>query len=246
MEFANQKSISDMQTQYGGYISDQESNLLRADQLFIHNGEVVCTNGNRNNSDVFAKYAKVDLGATTKKVMCKFKLNKGGGGVVCLCTMNNNTNSPVADITVGSVHITIAKTMYAYGLYVNYVWDRTAVDLSSPLDDNTEYEFGFEFLGNDVLRFYLPDGTTNDVTITGASNYNGRYVVFELYGTNNSDIITYDFPRLTINAIYAEPTSGIILKDNFKRQDGVLNTAPTGHVYRLFRNTTDSDTIYDA
>lgn len=79
------------------------------------------------------------------------------------------------------------------------------------------------------------------------SALNGRYMIFEhfKYLNNATQIPTDDFGQAVITGIYCSCTSGHPLRDNFKRANGSPDVAPTGHVYKQFRNTTGNDTRYD-
>lgn len=224
---------------------DKEKEFLSNDQMYILNNKVVCNNDHRNSVNTIAKYAKVDMGSNVKKMMCRFTTK---GGQLAIITTKLNTNAGVADITNNSVHLVYSLGAVEYGLFIGNNWKKQSISYSSTLvsDDETEYEVGMEFLGENQLKIYLPDGTNQTVTIDGLDASNGRYAIWEHYIYYNVSSLTNNFPRPSFTGFFCQSEEGLQLRDNFKRNNGNLSIAPTGQIYRLFRNSRDTDTIYDA
>lgn len=218
---------------------------------YIHNCQLV------GNSNKGAKYTQIDMGSNCKRMMCRFKLravNSVNTGCITLITLKErltNDNSPTNDIGHGSVHVTFTATNVQSAIFVDTNQVFSTITYSSPLvgDEETEYEIGMEFLGSNQLKLYLPDGTSQTVTDSRIDTYNGRYIIFEHYTQSFDEedypIVTEQMPQALITGFYCRCEENVELRDNFRRENGAVGTAPSGQVYRTWANRGSNPTIYD-
>ena len=207
--------------------------------MYIKSGKVT-SNGH------LAEYAQVDMKSKIVKVMARVIFARNTDTVVTLIAMPNNVENvvgPVGNIGRGSVHINWGQNQVAIQYFdsqgVNH--NITGYSYNSlTADGETEYELGYEFLGNNTIRFYLPDGTTRDLTNSNFDLYNGNYFVFETSGGEQSASETVD---VYFTGVFCSCEQGIYLRDNFKRANGPLGVANTGHTYKVFKSQRTS--IYD-
>ena len=215
--------------------------------FYIKGNKLICNNAYKQpSSNTIAKYLKADMKNNVKKVMAKFT---SLGGDLALISTNLDTSQKVYDIVRRSVHIVFGTNSVVYGCYWGGTWTRNTVTYE-PLvtDDVTEYEVGYEIIDDTHLKLYLPNGETTTVECDRLSDCNGKYVIFESYTYSDTKVeTTENFARVGIAGIYCETEdeNTLVLKDNFKREDGSVYSSPTGHVYTLFRNASTSDSIYD-
>ena len=217
------------------------------DQAFIKDCKLTCNNDHINSAGIVAKYIQTNMGSNVKKVMCR---DYTTGGCIALISTKLNTKNYVNNITKGSIHIVFTTTQVDIGLFINNSLEVVkSIRYSSVLDTTgkTEYEFGYELLGNNTLKVYLPDGTTQQFTDNRLDDLKGQQVIYEHYMGNVevTEEVTDNFAHPYFTGFYCTCESGIPLRDNFKRSNGSIGVAPSGHVYTLFRNTTEEDTVYD-
>ena len=224
----------------------KNTGLKTNDLFYVRNNKLICSNSCKSESGTVAKYLKVDMGKNVKKVMARFTTL---GGDLALISTSLNTSQKVYDIVRRSVHIVFGTNSVAYGCYWGGTWTRNTVTYE-PLvtDDVTGYEVGYEIIDDTHLKLYLPNGETTTVECDRLSDCNGQYVIFESYTYSDTKVeTTENFARVGITGIYCETEdeSALVLKDNFKREDGSVYSSPTGHTYTLFRNASTLDSIYD-
>lgn len=216
------------------------------DFFYVRNKKLICNNSYKSDSGTVAKYLKADMGKNVKKIMAKFTTL---GGDLALISTNLDTSKKVYDIVRRSVHIVFGTNSVAYGCYWGGTWTRSSVSYDAlTTDDKTEYEVGYEILDDLHIRLYLPNGETTDVECDRLNDCNGQYVIYESYTySDTTTSLTEQFSRVGITGIYCETEdeNTLVLKDNFKREDGNVFSSPTGHIYTLFRNASTSDSIYD-
>lgn len=241
------------------------------DQAFIKGGKLICNNDHQSSNTV-AKYTYADMGSNVVKVLARCTIK---GGSLCILNHKNNSGHPISDITSsqnGAAHFVWGLTTCTAGFYYpnKQNWRNYYLNYASlATDDETEYECGYEYIGNNKVRIYLPKQCISvqdvnsqsvqfedktdasgrhyvDLTIDGIDAVNGRYVCWEHY-TYSADTqeLTDDFNRWSFTGIYCSCQDGIPLVDNFKRNDGAIGTAPSGHVYKQNRNTSSNSSIYD-
>ena len=219
------------------------------DQAYIKNGELICNNDNINTANTVAKYMQVKLDSVGKKILFKFK-TKGGLATVIFTKLQ--TRNYIQNIVNDSIHVVFDTNAVTAYKFINQVSVGTvAVNYAAALDTtgNTEYEAGFEVKDQNTLTLYLPNGTTTDVTIANVKDSSGVYALFEFYtsGLTATPIPTSDYARPTFTGFFAigESATAVAMQDNFRRQDGVLTVAPSGHVYTLFKNSYTGITKYE-
>ena len=190
------------------------------------------------------------------------------GGTLALIASNHKERKLIETITTGSLHFTFDYYRVEVGIYIangNQHNLCTICTTGMTTDGVAEYQMGYEFMGDDTIRFYLAqplrtsdpiiildqnctavrvNDNTVDITYDGIDSYNGRYLVVEEYQGNASANTELLIPHVT--GLYAKANNVPSFRDNFNRQNGVLNVAPTGHIYTLFSSVDNSDTIYDS
>lgn len=218
------------------------------DQAFIKSGKLVCYNDDLGSSGTLAKYMQVKLDSPGKKIMTKFTTK---GGIVALIFTPLQTRNYIQNIVNSSIHVVFDTSNVNSYRFVNQSQVgvvTTPYGFSLDTTGNTEYEVGFEVLDQNTLRLYLPSGSTQDITITDVKDNTGDYAIFEFYnsGLAVTPVPTTDFQRPTFNGIFAlgDSVDAVALQDNFKREDGVIQVAPSGHPYTLFRNSYTGITKY--
>ena len=239
---------------------EKEAGEIQYDQLFIKNGELVCSNN--KNASIVAKYAQIDLKSKTVKIMCRTKMKAGN---IALVSTALDEKFPIDSITKGSIHIVFNKSYISAGVYKDRLSDLAYI-YYTPMnfDGVSEYEFGFEFIGANKIRVYAPNPLSSstpfisknenaiievsgeksvDITYEEIDTWKGDYVVYEQY-VNAEDLETFDSPHTT--GLYASAENTPSFRDNFLRPNGALNIAPTGHVYKVFSSSDNTDTIYDS
>lgn len=228
------------------YIINVSNNALYTEQAYIKNRVLICNNDHVNTQNTIAKYVKVNMGSLVKKVMAKFSLR---GGMVTLISSPLSTDNNIQDIVNKSVHLVFDANACTVVLFDDGVSSSIGhFNYSNALvtNDTNTYECGFEFTAANELTVYLPDGTTEVVTDSELDSHNGNYVIYEFYNNNVSSSATPTpyFNRPTFKGFYCKCESGRTLRDDFQREDGALNVAPSGHVYISFRNQSATDSIY--
>ena len=219
------------------------------DQFYVKDGYLLA-NSNYIRTRTCAKYYSVDIGSKVKKIMCKFKC-KSQYGTVMLITTNYHDQGHIGDITEKRSNHS-GFTPYGYMHFATYGAEEPnpqniQVPFNTPLVEDQIYELGYEFLGNDEIKVYLPDGTNTTITLTGIDDCNGRYFIMEYFWDGfpvGYETIRNDWTP-QIMGIFVEGESGYYYQDNFKRPLSELSVSPSGHVYTSFRNTTPNDTLYD-
>ena len=217
------------------------------DSFYVDNGKLLARANHRRNR-LCAKYFQVDIGSMIKKIMCRF-ICKSQYGTVMLITTNNNEYGHISDITHGSNHSGFTPYGYMHFGFYGTPETNVIVNFNTPLVDGQEYTLGYEFMGNDNIKAYLPDGTTQIVNVPGIDAVNGRYFIGEYFydgfPTNtslNTDNIEWT-PQIT--GLRVEGVNGYAYQDNFQRPNSALSVSPSGHVYTVFRNTAPGDTQFD-
>ena len=219
------------------------------DQAFVFEESLDCTNGCISTSGVVAKYVKVDMGANIKELCARVKwvhcTSDDIDGSVALVITNLDTRYPVEDITKGSIHLVFSCDGLSVGIYAE-TNDIIARFGYSKLVPNTEYDIGFKVAGS-TLTITLPNGDTQTVTDSRIATYWGKYAIWEHFisDVQETEIPTNVFPHAVFTGLYAVNMENMRLRDNFKRQNGSIGIAPTGHIYKTFRNSHTSDTKYD-
>lgn len=213
------------------------------DQAFIKNGELTCNNDHVNSANTVAKYIRTDMESDVVKVMCKAIWRSSQA--VALISTKLDTDNHVRNITKGSIHIVFTPTKVNVGMFEGGTL-RLIGNPSYSTQPNVEYEMGYSISGNSIT-VYMPDGTEQTFTDDNISSLNGKYVIYEHYMGNVSSTSkpTDEYSHPVFTGFYTECVSGHPLRDNFKRNDGHIGVAPSGHVYTLFRNTSNDDTRYD-
>lgn len=230
------------------YIEQQEksdTSYKIYDQMYIHNGKVICNNNGRNNSNIIAKYAQVDMKSNI--VSAKLRFIAANSFVNTLAVTKLKTAGNIGNITQGSLHICFKADSVQYGLFISGSW-KTSVIQYTKLNIGTEYTVGFNLLGENKLELLLPDGTTQINIIENLDSYIGNRFIFEHYFKNTQDEIVNNMDGYCpYTGIYCRGVEkSDILKDNFRRADGSLGVAPTGQVYTLFSNAArDRDLNFD-
>lgn len=223
-----------------------EDVFLGYDYSYIKNGELTCNNNNINSKNTVAKYIEADMGSTVKKIMCKVKFL--GGSQAALITTKLNSNRNISNIVNSSIHVVFSATNVSVGIYISNSLEAQKISYEE-LDKSgeTEYEIGFEFVGNNTIKVYLPNGTSQELIVDGCDDINGQYAIWEhyTYSSDITDIVTEKFNHVIFTGFYCSCDSGNELRDNFKRADGFIGNAPTGHIYKLYRNDSNTDSIYD-
>lgn len=215
----------------------------------VRDGELVCNNDHKNNVNVVAKYVQTDMGSPITKIMARIKVynpNNLGDAMTAVIAGNLNTEHNISNITNKSVHLVFTKNHVTVGVFTNGTQNSVEIEYAE-LSHGGVYDVGFEFKGNDTITVYLPNGTTEDVTLSGIDARRGQYAIFEHYNMRvaSTAVPTSNTPQNKFLGFYCTCTDGKPLKDNFKRDNGVLTVAPTGHVYKNYRNSSESDTMFD-
>ncbi len=201
------------------------------ENAFIQDGQLVTNLNFPNDKGVIARYTGIDLGEVPKEVKCKARFY-GGGAVALVITPSDSWS--VEGITARSIHAVFTSSSYHFGFFED---GQLSDVLSGPyeldLTGKKEYTFGFTIAGNNIT-FLLPTGKkvkkTDDKRVKAC---NGQYVFFEHYITPE-DAAIGAMPAITY--AYAKGAKQPAMKDDFQRSDGLPLSAPTGHIYRQFRN----------
>lgn len=222
---------------------EQNNKLLdysKYDQMYIWDSKVICNNNNKDSKNVVAKYAQVDMVSNISIAKIRFIATKTF--TTTLVITNLKTRGNIGNITYGSIHICFHRNFVAFGLYVNNHWDYQRVEYSN-LNIGQEYVVGVELLGSNQIKMLLPDKTDQTFNIEELDNYVGNRFIFEHYFTNTDSEIKNNVDGYSpFTGVYCKGTeSNDILKDNFKRQNGSLGSAPTGQTYVLFHNIGDEE-----
>ena len=212
---------------------------------FVKDNCLTMNNDHLNINTSAAKYVKVDMGSDVTMIKCRAKFKTASTNEnVTLISTKRNTTANVQDIVQGSIHVNFLGSGCIVEIYDNSVRTQLAsYDVIFNMDE--EVEFGWSLAG-DTMTVYLQDGTTRQLQSNEFVNKIGRYMIFELftYHTPATEPPTDDFPHPVITGIYCSCQSGLPLRDNFKRVTGMAG-APSGHPYKLFRNSLATDTIFD-
>lgn len=232
-------TVTKYQAYFEPYYTNKYRHYLDFENFYIDRN--VCTsNGNYISDDaVSAKYAQVDLGSNITKVMCKFKHHNGNAALI---VMVNNTDKNIINVGIASIHVVFTPSKVNIGLYINHVlYNFDSVEYSTALIEGKEYEVGY-LIGDNSLTIYLPDGTTHKCSDARINSCIGRYFCFETYSSNVSES---HYKYVDFTSVFASCVSGNTFRDNFRRENGILTTSPSGHTYKLYRNKCASDTRYD-
>ena len=201
---------------------------------YIKNHKLICNKD--TNGSATAMYTGIDLGDNNKakKIMCKASFESGKekeSALICLIAQKNGLTK-VSDITDGSVHMCFLQD-YAH---LDYYENGKRTNLATIYyknrciaDDTTEYTMGIEFLGNNTIRVYKPDGTIEEFIDEHFDSLNGQYVTFEHYSTGDMD--TYNIPQFTYFEVTKNDDTEPFFYDDFKREDGAIGISSSGHSY---------------
>lgn len=238
----------------GGHIVDNPTyeNTVNIKNLYheietklptVKKEKVIC---GKVNDGLTAYYAGVDCGGIPNLINIGFVFEIGNksGTVALIC--NPNGINRISNITQSSLHLTITNRHLKVDLlgekYGNYYYHNLFdVDIKReiPLDGNTSVIVTMKIAGNDVIVDIIMNGTTDTYTATWngdethtLSDFIGKYVSFEHYCGGNRD----EFAMPMFNFFEAKGTTFERVFDYFEREDGVLNTTPSGQTYVLLTN----------
>ncbi|MDR0928218.1 MAG: hypothetical protein LBM74_00705 [Oscillospiraceae bacterium] len=197
---------------------------------YIRDGALVTNLNAPNPSGIIARYTGVDLGETAREVRCKARFYGGGAVALLVCPEGEWT---VDGLTATAIHIVFA----ADGYYIGFCQDGVLKDVLTgsyklDLSGEKEYTFGCRIVGS-TLTVTLPTGRIVKKKDDRVKACGGPRVVFEHYLTA-ADAANGFAPAITYATAKGKELPAY--KDDFEREDGSLTTAPTGHVYALFRN----------
>lgn len=204
----------------------------------------VCCNKARETETAY--YAGVDTKGTPNKIVSKFIWEYGlNSGKVALIS-NPNGLLKISDITNKSLHLTVSYNYLRVSLlgksYGNYYYaDLIEATLSQPMvmDGVTENTVIMEFSDNIVkvtVNNQVYTATFNDDNYN-LSDFVGRYVTFEHFCSGDRDKLS--MPMFTYFETSGDGFSRI--RDNFKREDGLLTMTPQGIPYVLISNNFNDD-----
>lgn len=233
-------------TLINGYYLDSNGNLLKDyskyEQSYILNNNLVCNNDHINANNVVAKYTGVDLKSNIKIIKCKFKI-KGNSSIALISSKLGLDR--VEDVVNGSIHIVFTKNSVNIGI-IDGNLDNFYCLSYSEINTNGEKEYEVGYLVNDrenTITVLLPNGVTKTVKDDRISKYNGNFAIWETYTENvvQTKRPSIEFSQPYFSEFYAESVNGEVLCDKFDRQNGEIGVAPTGQVYKQFRNTCNED-----
>lgn len=205
--------------------------------------KVIC---GKVNDGLTAYYAGVDCGGIPNLINIGFVFEIGNksGTVALIC--NPNGINRISYITQNSLHLTITNRHLKvdllgekFGSYYYHNLIDMDIKREIPLDGNTSVIVTMKIVGNEVIIDMTMNGTTdtynsvwNGDGIHTLSDFIGKYVSFEHYCGGNRD----EFAMPMFNFFEAKGTTFERVFDYFEREDGVLNTTPSGQTYVLLTN----------
>ena len=150
------------------------------------------------------------------------------------------------DITDLSLHLTLTNSVLAvdilgnkFGTYYYQRLIRETFDTPMALDGITQHDVIMVVRPNENKVYVFVDsvkyvGTfTPDENISSLNDVAGNNVIYEHYCDGNRDSVS--MPMFT--QFYARDLNDVTrLRDDFIREDGILNNTPQGLPYHLFTN----------
>ena len=146
----------------------------------------------------------------------------------------------VSDITEKSLHLCFGQNdmhadLFDGGTYTSfhvYTYNTPCIR-----DGKTLYKIGWEYINNNRIKIYMPDGTAPIIDLPNGkllNDYCGRYNIFEHFtqsddGTNKSRAL---FKKVLIWTL--EDTTRPIIYDDFNKADGSIGVTRSGHTYSQF------------
>jgi len=217
------------------------------DLPFVRNGKVCCNGGNNN---VTAYYAGVVVGESYNVCRVKWvwetRASTNYYGSIALINSSNKCDR-ISDIVDLSLHLVITSTHFVLDVFGKRFGTQQyqrvlAITFDTPLNTSVEHDAYMVVSGNHVI--VNVDGTdytgtfTPDANITSLADVVGKSVVFEHYCTGGGRG-AFKMPQFT----YFEIKNGNkkVIKDNFRRESGVLSVTPQGHPYMVYSNVNDID-----
>lgn len=214
---------------------------------YVNDFKLCC---NKTKDSLTAYYTGVDIGTgktvnvfNTKYIWEKEDHIKKYSGVVAL-VINNKGCKNIKNITDLSLHLQITATTLkvhilgnVYGEYYYQTLIDTALTNSQDLDGITENEVTLATSGDNVYVYVNGKDSYSgtfipDENISSLDDVLGQYAILEHFC--NGDRNLYCMPQFT--KILLRENDAVLLFDDFKREDGILNNSPQGIVYHLFTN----------
>lgn len=191
---------------------------------YIRNNRLVA---NFNNGHT-AVYSDVDVGSAPTKMSCKCFFTEEESWETAALIANVNGLGKVSNILQKSLH----AVFHSGGVKVELLDNSSSTELYSetyptPLKTDVEYTFGWELDGTDLIITTATGVHTVDVSGHTMSAYIGQYCTLEHYSTGTAKL-----PQFT--EFIVANGSGIMCYDNFRRPNGVIGIAPSGHIYHQY------------
>lgn len=210
---------------------------------YIKKRRVMC---NKVNDDTTAYYMGIDCNHQMGVIESKFIWEKGTTSGVVAIIINPNGADRIKDITDLSIHLTLTNSVLAvdilgnkFGKYYYQRLIRETFDTPMALDGITQHDVIMVVRPRENKVYVFVDnvqyvGTfTPDENISSLNDVAGNYVIYEHYCEGNRD--NKSMPMFT--QFYARDLNDVPrLRDDFIREDGILNNTPQGLPYHLFTN----------
>ena len=154
----------------------------------------------------------------------------------------------VSNITDKSLHLCFGQNSMHIDLFDNNVMNTFGnYTYSTPClkDGKTLYKIGWEYVDEDNVKVYMPDGTTQNFTMPNSkkvSDYAGRYNIIEHFTQNNdgTNISGAMFKKI---ALWRDDDAyRPLIFDDFEKANGSIGVTRSGHTYhQMILNNSDYD-----
>ena len=210
---------------------------------YIKKRRVMC---NKVNDTTTAYYMGIDCNHQMGVIESKFIWEKGTTSGVVAMIVNPNGADRIKDITDLSLHLTLTNSVLAvdilgnkFGTYSYQRLIRETFDTPMALDGITQHDVIMVVRPSENKVYVFVDSVQYVGTFTPNENISslnyvaGNYVIYEHYCDGNRDSVS--MPMFT--QFYAKDLNDVTrLRDDFIREDGILNNTPQGLPYHLFTN----------
>ena len=203
----------------------------------IENGFLVC----KIPSTTKVSYNGVDIGSTGRVhkflVQLAFENKPGSNPATATLISTNLGYRYVSNITDKSLHLCFGQDSMHIDLFDNNVMNTFGnYTYSTPClkDGKTLYKIGWEYVDEDNVKVYMPDGTTQNFAMPNSkkvSDYAGRYNIIEHFTQNNdgANISGAMFKKIALWR--DDDTYRPLIFDDFEKANGSIGVTRSGHTY---------------
>ena len=227
---------------------------------------------NKNNID-YNYFAQIENGFLVCKIPSTTKVSYNGldiGGIgrvhkflVQLAFENKPNSNPatatlistklgyryVSNITDKSLHLCFGQDSMHIDLFEDNVMNTFGTYnylLPCVKDGETLYKIGWEYVDEDNVKVYMPDGTTQNFAMPNSkkvSDYAGRYNIIEHFTQNNNGTNISGAMFKKIALWRNDDTYRPLIFDDFDKANGSIGVTRSGHTYHqmLLNNSNYAD-----